>query len=40
MSESSLDGDSNDPMQPIMGSIAGNGSVGDGVNETWRTGVS
>lgn len=28
-----------DPICPIKGRITGNGSDGEGVNETWRTGV-
>lgn len=28
-----------DPIWPIIGRMAGNGSVGEGVNETWSTGV-
>jgi hypothetical protein len=28
-----------DPICPIIGRMTGNGESGDGVNETWRTGV-
>lgn len=33
------EGRAKEPICPIMGRMAGNGSVGEGVNETWRTGV-
>ena len=31
------EGNSNDPICPIIGRIAGNGSSGPGLKDTWRT---
>lgn len=39
MSPKEAEGREKDPIWPIMGRITGNGSVGEGVNEMWRTGV-
>jgi hypothetical protein len=33
------DGRAKEPICPIKGRITGKGSVGDGMKETWRTGV-
>lgn len=33
------DGREKEPIWPIRGRITGKGSLGDGVKETWRTGV-
>lgn len=39
MSPREAEGREKEPIWPIMGRITGKGSVGEGVKETWRTGV-
>ena len=39
MSPREADGREKEPIWPIMGKMTGKGSVDEGVNETWRTGV-